>query len=142
MWLAGLVAPQYVGSSRIRAQTRVPRIGRRILNHCATREAPLIEFNVKRSTFFLHVAQQAAELSESSGSWLLWILLVSLLHVAAERQAQVVFADRLVLQRYKEMKWGELAGETMSLAPPLPWVPALPKLGSMATVTPRFWISG
>ena len=25
-----------------RARTRVPRIGRRILNHCATREAPLI----------------------------------------------------------------------------------------------------
>ena len=35
----GLVAPQHVGSSRTRAQTRVPCIGRRILNHCATREA-------------------------------------------------------------------------------------------------------
>ena len=29
-----------MGSSRIRAQTRVPCIGRRILNHCATREVP------------------------------------------------------------------------------------------------------
>ena len=36
----GLVAPQHVGSSRARARTRVPCIGRRILNHCATREAP------------------------------------------------------------------------------------------------------
>ena len=39
MWLTGLVAPQHVGSSQTRAQTRVPCIGRQILNHCATREA-------------------------------------------------------------------------------------------------------
>ena len=36
----GLVAPRHVGSSRTRAQTRVPYISRWILNHCATREAP------------------------------------------------------------------------------------------------------
>ena len=35
----GLVAPQHVGSSWTRARTRVPCIGRRILNHCTTREA-------------------------------------------------------------------------------------------------------
>ena len=35
----GLVAPQHVGSSRSRARTHVPCIGRQILNHCATREA-------------------------------------------------------------------------------------------------------
>ena len=35
----GLVALQHVGSSRTRAQTRVHCTGRRILNHCATREA-------------------------------------------------------------------------------------------------------
>ena len=40
LWLAGLVALQHVGSSRTRDQTRVPCIGRRILNHCATREVP------------------------------------------------------------------------------------------------------
>ena len=39
MWLTGLVAPWHVGSSQTRARTRVPCIGRRILNHCATREA-------------------------------------------------------------------------------------------------------
>ena len=33
-------APWHVGSSRCRARTRVPCIGRRILNHRATREAP------------------------------------------------------------------------------------------------------
>ena len=35
----GLVAPWHVGSSRTRARTHVPCIGRRILTHCATREA-------------------------------------------------------------------------------------------------------
>ena len=38
LWHMGLVAPRHVGSSRTRAQTHVPCIGRYILNHCATRE--------------------------------------------------------------------------------------------------------
>ena len=40
LWLTGLVAPWHVGSSQTRARTCVPCIGRQILNHCATREAP------------------------------------------------------------------------------------------------------
>ena len=40
LWPMGLVAPRYVGSSQTRARTRVPCIGRQILNRCATREAP------------------------------------------------------------------------------------------------------
>ena len=40
----GLVAPWHVGSSQTRARTRVPCIGRQILNHCATREAPSCTF--------------------------------------------------------------------------------------------------
>ena len=39
LWLTGLVAPRHVGSSQTRARTRIPCIGRQILNHCATREA-------------------------------------------------------------------------------------------------------
>ena len=39
LWLTGLGAPWHVGSSWTRARTRVPRIGRRTPNHCATREA-------------------------------------------------------------------------------------------------------
>ena len=35
----GLSCSEHVGSSQTRARTRVPCIGRRILNHCATREA-------------------------------------------------------------------------------------------------------
>ena len=40
LWCTGSVAPQHVGSSRTRARTCVPCIGRRILNHCATRGVP------------------------------------------------------------------------------------------------------
>ena len=38
--LTGPVAPRHVGSSQMRARTRVPCIGRQTLNHCTTREAP------------------------------------------------------------------------------------------------------
>ena len=44
LWLTGLVAPRHVGSSQTRARTRVPCIGRQILNHCATKEAPSAHF--------------------------------------------------------------------------------------------------
>ena len=39
LWLTGPVAPRHMGSSQTRARTRVPRISRQTLNHCATREA-------------------------------------------------------------------------------------------------------
>ena len=44
-----LAAPWHVGSSQTRARTCVPCIGRRILNHCTTREAAGICF-----AFFPH----------------------------------------------------------------------------------------
>ena len=44
MWLTGPAAPRHVESSQTRARTRVPRISRQILNHCATREAPSTVF--------------------------------------------------------------------------------------------------
>ena len=53
MWLTGPVAPRHVGSSQTRARTRVPCIGRQILNHCATREAPVHVFLLP-STFPLY----------------------------------------------------------------------------------------
>ena len=40
LWRTGLVAPRHVGSSRTRAQTRVSCTGRRIIDHCATRDVP------------------------------------------------------------------------------------------------------
>ena len=40
LWHTGSAAPRHVGSSRTRAQTHVPCIGRQIPNHCATREVP------------------------------------------------------------------------------------------------------
>ena len=48
LWCTGLVAPRHVGSSRTRARTRVTCIGRQILNPCATREAPLPNFNDRK----------------------------------------------------------------------------------------------
>ena len=39
-WRTGLVALRHAGSSRTRDRTCVPCIGRRILNHCTTREVP------------------------------------------------------------------------------------------------------
>ena len=42
---AGLVSPRHVESSRTRARTGVPCIGRQILNHCATRERILISLS-------------------------------------------------------------------------------------------------
>ena len=44
LWLTGPVAPRHVGSSQTRARTRVPCIGRRIPNHCPTREARVFFF--------------------------------------------------------------------------------------------------
>ena len=48
LWHMGLAAPRHVGSSRTRDRTRVSRIGRRILNHCATREVPYFHFKEKK----------------------------------------------------------------------------------------------
>ena len=44
LWHTGLVAMWQVGSSRTRNRTHVPCIGRRILNHCTTREALITHF--------------------------------------------------------------------------------------------------
>ena len=44
LWLTGLVTPRHVGSSQTRARTRVPCIGRQILNHCATWEALILTY--------------------------------------------------------------------------------------------------
>ena len=50
LWLTGPAAPRHVGSSQTRARTRVPCIGRRILNHCATREAHKAVFDIMNPT--------------------------------------------------------------------------------------------
>ena len=44
LWRTGLVAPQHVGSSRTRARTCVPCIGRWILNHYAIRKSLMAMF--------------------------------------------------------------------------------------------------
>ena len=46
----GLAALRHVGSSQTRDRTRVPCIGRRILNHCTNREVPGFIFNLNFGT--------------------------------------------------------------------------------------------
>ena len=55
MWRTGLAALQHVGSSRTRAQTRIPCIGRRILNHGATREAQDPTFLTAKRKHYLYL---------------------------------------------------------------------------------------
>ena len=59
LWLTGLVAPRHVGSSQTRARTRVPCISRQILNHCATREAPIF---ISLTHIVKHILNQHLEL--------------------------------------------------------------------------------
>ena len=47
LWRIGLAALQHVGSSRTRAWTHVPCIGRQTPNHCATWEAHTVQFNIR-----------------------------------------------------------------------------------------------
>ena len=46
LWCTGLVAPRHVGSSWVRARTRVPCIGWQIFNHRTTKEVP------RRTSFY------------------------------------------------------------------------------------------
>ena len=52
LWHTGLVALRHVGSSRTRVRTHVPCIGRRILNHCTTREVPAVLFSLACKLLF------------------------------------------------------------------------------------------
>ena len=49
LWQTGLVALRHVGSSWTRDRTCVSYIGRQILYHCVTREAPAFNFKEMRS---------------------------------------------------------------------------------------------
>ena len=54
LWRTGLAAPRHVGSSRTGARTRVPCIGRWILNHYATREALAYFLMVQKNQSNIH----------------------------------------------------------------------------------------
>ena len=58
----GPAAPRHVGSSQTRARTHVPCIGRQILNHCTTREAPtsfffIMEFSALNIAVFCYLSK-------------------------------------------------------------------------------------
>ena len=81
LWRMGLVAPRHVGSSRTRAQTHVPCIGRRVLNYCATREAHFFFFGyvgslLPRLSFSLVAASGSYSSLRCTGFSLRWLLLL------------------------------------------------------------------
>ena len=79
LWLTGPVAPRHVGSSQTRARTRVPCIGRQILNHCATREAPVYQF-LMHDTYFK--------------DWPLGILFQLLCNISNQKQYNLQCCDK------------------------------------------------
>ena len=82
LWSMGLVAPWHVGSSGNRDRTRVPCIGRWILNHCTTREVPLSFYFIQNITLPLKQGTQHSRVWESRFSvseyFLFWIFLAFL----------------------------------------------------------------
>ena len=65
MWLTGPAALRHVGSSQTRARTRVPCIGRQILNHCATREALYLILKTKIEVLIRKVENLAVRKEKS-----------------------------------------------------------------------------
>ena len=68
LWCMGLVAPWRVGSSQTRDGTRIPCLGRRILNHWTTVEVPKF---IPRLKFFCRQEAGRGHGGESGGglSW-------------------------------------------------------------------------
>ena len=65
LWRTGLVAPQHVGSSWTRDWTHVSCIGRWILYHWTTREAPLVVFDHRN----YRLKYETLVLANYLGSW-------------------------------------------------------------------------
>ena len=74
LWLTGPAALRHVGSSQTWARTRVPCIGRRILNHCATREAPHAHFYIVITTEHIlnSIVQLICKLQAKGLSWCIY----------------------------------------------------------------------
>ena len=76
LWLTGLVAPWHVGSSQTRAQTRIPHIGRQILNHCATREVRA-SFHVPVGHLYVFFGKMSVQVFCPFFDWVVVSLLLS-----------------------------------------------------------------
>ena len=75
-WHKGLIAPEYVQSSQVRDQTRIPYTGRRILYYRATREAQwihLYEVFVHMLNYFLRI---------NTFGWKYWVESLNILKVS------------------------------------------------------------
>ena len=80
LWLTGLVSPRHVGSSQTRARTRVPCIGRQILNHCTTREAQSLTFKgpSMASNYFRHKPKYLTSLTRPTDMILAYVYYIGL----------------------------------------------------------------
>ena len=100
----GLAAPWHVGSSSTRDRTRVPCIGRQILNHCATGEVPARDFlrepSVKENGERAWVGGRLKELSDHEAGLVLG---------EGEREERKVGWISIVLREF-----GKATGESLN----------------------------
>ena len=112
-WLTGSVAPRHAGSSRTRARTRVPCIGRQTLNHCATREALLVVLmcifllanDVKQFFMCLFVICISSSMSFESSLYILYTSSLPNICFAKIFSQSVTFLFILLLVSFKEQKF-------------------------------------
>ena len=97
LWLTGPVAPWHVGSSQTRARTCVPCISRQILNHCATREAPLMfslsSFCTSHIEFIPNINMHAivGEILSLISTWFPLLNLMSVRFIHVVRKSSLFF---------------------------------------------------
>ena len=91
-----------------RARTRVPCIGRRILNHGATREVPLLTF---LKVIFFQDRENARKIHESAGLPFFEIFVDAPLNICESRDVKGL---------YKRARAGEIKGRRASSAVSLP----------------------
>ena len=107
MWCMGSVAPRHVGSSRTRGQTHVPCIGRRILNHCATREVPGVFYyelfpenqTINSNKYCSHLDQLKAALDEKH------LELVNRKHIIFHQDNARLHASSMTRQKLLQLGW-------------------------------------
>ena len=96
----GLVAPWHVGSSRARARTRVPCIGRRILNHCATRQVLRLGILKFPDYWTFVTCELSLHLFRSLWGFFLtckFFLVVRILNPCLSYWLQVVFSPKIIV---------------------------------------------
>ena len=128
----GLVAPRHVGSSQTRARTRVPCIGRQILNHCATREAQEVICSFWTVKFLVPMLVSCGCHNTLSQTW--WLK-------TTEMYSLTVLEDRSVKSRCRQGhtlsggSWGDYICSLFQLLV----VPGVPQLVAVSFQSLPLW---